>query len=315
MAKELTYFSLLGINESTSQEELEARYRELAEFLTSPALPAHLRDWATTQAALVDEAYAVLADPERRAAVDRGREQAAKEVAPAPARRRAKAESGAEGKAATRAAAGPRSEASRTDAALRGVRAHPVAVGAVVGVVALAAIVLFQVGLPGDGGAEQAPPAQQTGDLVPLDQARVAELLAAVEEDPENMEALFELGESYFLAGEWQSAIDWFTKLVALDTKNVHALTDIGTANYNLGFPQEAKASWLKALDIDANDPQVHYNLGFLYANAEPQDLAAAMREWQTVMELAPDSDLARTVQVHLEGLAMVTPEASPAAP
>jgi len=51
MGSELTYFSLLGISEDASQEELEARYREVAEYLASPALPAHLREWATRQAA------------------------------------------------------------------------------------------------------------------------------------------------------------------------------------------------------------------------------------------------------------------------
>src|SRR3970282_786429 len=63
----LTYFSLLGISEDAGQEELEARYQELAEYLASPNLPANMRDWAAKQATLVDEAYAVLADPEPRA--------------------------------------------------------------------------------------------------------------------------------------------------------------------------------------------------------------------------------------------------------
>jgi len=323
MGSELTYFSLLGISEDASQEELEARYQELAEYLASPALPAHLREWAAKQAALVDEAYAVLADPERRAAI--GREKVAVEAAPAAAQTPAQAESREEPQtgrtkaaaagASRAAAAGPTARRSALTTLLSGLRAHPLVLGAVLGVVVLGAVILFQVGLPGNGGAEEAPPADQAGDLVPLDKERVAQLTAAVEEDPKNLEALFELGESYFLAGEWQPAIDWFGKLVAIEPNNVHALTDIGTSNYNLGFTEEAKATWLKALEFDPKDAQVHYNLGFLYANAEPQDMAAAIEEWQTVLELAPDSNLAKTVQVHLEGLANSTPEASPAAP
>lgn len=325
MGTELTYFSLLGISEDASQEELEARYEELAKYLASPALPAGLRDWAAKQARLVDEAYAVLADPERRATM--GREKVVVEAAPAaasaPAPAPAQAESG-EGpptgrtrtaaRAPRSAAADPAAQRSALDTILGGLRSHPLVFGAVLGVVALGAVVLFQMGLPGNGGAEEAPPADQASDIVPLDTERVAELTAAVEEDPTNREALFELGESYFLAGEWQSTIDWFGKLVAIEPNNVHALTDIGTSNYNLGFTEEAKATWLKALEFDPKDAQVHYNLGFLYANSEPQDMAAAIKEWQTVVELAPDSNLAQTVQVHLEGLANSTPEASPEA-
>ena len=326
MGTELTYFSLLGISEDASQEELEARYEELAKYLASPALPAGLRDWAAKQARLVDEAYAVLADPERRATM--GREKVVVEAAPAaasaPAPAPAQAESG-EGpptgrtrtaaRAPRSAAADPAAQRSALDTILGGLRSHPLVFGAVLGVVALGAVVLFQMGLPGNGGAEEAPPADQASDIVPLDTERVAELTAAVEEDPTNREALFELGESYFLAGEWQSTIDWFGKLVAIEPNNVHALTDIGTSNYNLGFTEEAKATWLAALEFDPNDPQVHYNLGFLYANAEPPDMAAAVEEWRTVLELDPNSNLAQTVKVHLDGLTESTPEASPAAP
>ena len=311
MKQTLTYFSLLGISEDASQEELEARYRELADYLASPDLPAGLREWARRQAALVDEAYAVLADPEQRAAVRKPQERAQAPVAAAapPAEKRATPVRPPKGQAAEE----PTPPAGRFARLPPRLRAQPVIIGAAIGLVALGAVLFFGTDLLRGGDAEEAPPVAQTGDLVPLDEERVAELRAAAAEDPSSVEVLFELGEAYFLAGEWQAAIDWFTKLVVLQPENVHALTDIGTSNYNLGFTEEAKTIWLSAGEIDFNDPQLHYNLGFLYANAEPQDLPAARREWQTVLDLAPDSDLAQTVKVHLEGLAEATPEASPA--
>ncbi|HET9477534.1 MAG TPA: tetratricopeptide repeat protein, partial [Dehalococcoidia bacterium] len=118
-----------------------------------------------------------------------------------------------------------------------------------------------------------------------------------------------------FLGGEWQTGIDWFTKLLELDPTNVHALTDVGTAQFNLGQFEAAKTAWLEAKELDPNDEQVHYNLGFLYANVDPVDYAAALTEWQLVVELAPGSDLANTAQVHLESLAAEASAApSPAA-
>jgi len=311
MKQTLTYFSLLGISEDASQEELEARYRELADYLASPDLPAGLREWARSQAALVDEAYAVLADAEQRAAVRKPQERAQAPVAgAAPPAKRATPVRPPKGQAVEE----PAPPAGRFARLLPRLRAQPVIiVGAAIGLIALGAVVFFGTDLLRGGDAEEAPPAAQAGDLIPLDEERVAELTAAAAEDPNSVEVLFELGEAYFLAGEWQAAIDWFTKLVAIEPNNVHALTDIGTSNYNLGFTEEAKTIWLSAVEVDFNDPQLHYNLGFLYANAEPQDLPAARREWQTVLDLAPDSDLAQTVKVHLEGLAEAAPEASPA--
>jgi len=139
--------------------------------------------------------------------------------------------------------------------------------------------------------------------VTPLDPARVAELQARVDRNPRDADALFELGESHFQAAEWQQSIDWFTKLLAVQPNNVHAVTDIGTANLNLGRDDAAKEAWMKALAADPNDPQVHYNLGFLYARSEPPDLKAAVAEWETVVKLAPDSPLAQVARTHLEGL------------
>ena len=317
MATTLTYFSLLGISEDAGREELEARYQVLADYLTSPSIPPALREWANRQAALVDEAYAVLADPERRAAAreqqlpgetphpesaalmpDADRPRAGRQPDALEARRTERRHAGAGREPAARPEpAGP----GPFDRLLK-LRPSLLALGVFLGLVVLGAILFTLYGLPGQGGSEEKPSAAQDS-LIPLDNERVAELMAAVQQDPENPEVLFELGETFFQANEWQAAIDWFTRLLAVDPNNAHANTDIGTAHFNLGRPEEAKAAWLAVLDIAPNDVQVHYNLGFLYANAEPQDLAAARREWQTVLELAPGSELAGTAQVHLNGL------------
>ncbi|HYM84155.1 MAG TPA: hypothetical protein VEY67_08395, partial [Candidatus Dormibacteraeota bacterium] len=46
-----------------------------------------------------------------------------------------------------------------------------------------------------------------------------------------------------------------------------------------------------------------HYDLGFLYFAKQPQDKAGAIREWQTVIQLDPKSDLATQLQAHLTSL------------
>jgi tetratricopeptide (TPR) repeat protein len=187
------------------------------------------------------------------------------------------------------------------------------AIGAAIGVVVLGAIFFGSDII--SGGDDDSSAGGQEDQLAEIDMERVSELAALVEQDPKNAEATFELGEIFFLGGEWQTGIDWFTKLLELDPTNVHALTDVGTAQFNLGQFEAAKTAWLKARELDPNDEQVHYNLGFLYANVDPVDYAAALAEWQLVVELAPGSDLANTAQVHLESLAAeASAGASPAA-
>ena len=322
MGATLNYFSLLGIGEDAGQDEIEARYQALSEYLASATIPPSLREWAHKQAKLVDEAYAVLSDPDQRAAAKGGKASAAAKPQPAPAETQpsaaAVAAGGRRAGVAALEAAGPDQKAGTSAPLTSALRGRSLAIGAIAGLVVLAVVLVARSGLSGggDGNNGAAATPDQSG-FIPLDTARVAELMQSAQTDPTNTETLFELGESFFQAGEWQSTIDWFTKLVALDPSNVHALTDIGTSEYNLGKVEEAKATWLKVNEIAPNDPQVHYNLGFLYANSEPQDLDAAREEWALVIQLAPDSDLAQTVKLHLDGLAggEATPQATATPP
>ena len=292
-----TYFEVLGLPLDAGQQDIEARYQELSAYLASGDLPPQVQVWAREQATRVDEAYAMLSDPDLRAGLEDELEQ--EEAVAAP-------DVSAAIPAPTRSTRNGRMAARLPLMAL--------ALGIFVGGAALLAVIIAEMGL---GGASSEDPAadQQAQDdqFVPIDTERVATLVTSYQEDPTNPETLFELGEAYFLAGEWQQGQDWFLKLVEVDPANVHAWTDIGTAHYNLSRTEEAKAAWQQALQLAPEDPQLHYNMGFLYANSEPPDFDAAKREWQSVLDLAPGTQLAKTVQVHMEGLqAGASPEASP---
>jgi tetratricopeptide (TPR) repeat protein len=300
----LDYYALLGVSRDANQDEIEARYQELMDHMASNAVPPSLREWANRETALLDEAYAVLSDPERRTALapaaDGAGAASLRVAVQAPP-----AKTPEEPVARVRAQAAPvERPASALQALFHGVPWTLAAMGVSVGVVVLGFILFGSDLLSGRGGGAEAPAAAaQENGLAAIDTERVAELMTLVQEDPNNVEALFELGETYFLGGEWQAAIDWFTKLLELDPGNVHARTDVGTANFNLGRYEEAKASWLAGLENAPDDVQLHYNMGFLYANVDPVDFESAQSEWSKVVELAPGSDLAATAQVHLDSL------------
>jgi len=292
----LDYYSVLGVSKDATGDEIESRYQELISHMNSEAVPASLREWSRREVELIDEAYAILSDPERRAGL------AERPVAGA-----------ANGPSESVSVSQPEPP-SALKALFNGVpwtvAAIVIATGAVIFMVGLFGGGLFS----GKGSEDPSAAAAQQDSFANVDTERVAELVALVQQDPQNMEALFELGETYFLAGEWQAAVDWFARVLELDPNNVHAKTDVGTANFNLGRYEEAKASWLSGLQVAPDDVQLHYNMGFLYANVEPADYTAAAGEWGKVVELAPGSDLATTAQVHLSGLAaQASPGASPA--
>lgn len=293
------YFEVLGLPLDAGGQDIEARYQELSAYLAAGDLPAELQQWARAQANRVDEAYAVLSDPDLRAGLEDDIEEEDEAPSDIP-----KAESAPAG--AKKARSAPMRRAARLPLLA-------LAVGILIGGAALLAVIVAEMGFRGEGSEDLVAAQGQEQQFVDIDTERVAELITSYQQDPVNAETLFELGEAYFLAGDWQQGQEWFLKLVDVDPGNVHAWTDIGTSHYNLGRTEEAKAAWQTALELAPEDPQLHYNMGFLYANSEPPDFDAAMQEWQTVLDLAPGSQLAQTVQVHLEGLvSQPSPGASP---
>lgn len=308
---------IAGIPDDLSREQLERWTNGLVAFLTSEGVPQPYRAWASEQADAIDGFVASGDDgegPSDEEPEDDGNAAAntAREASSSTRRR-------------------PRASRSRPapaeDRALT-IRLHPetsrLLVGMMIGAAILVAIVAVRQLAFSGGDGEASLPA--TADAPAFDQARADELEVLLNQDPTNREALFELGEMNFQAGRYEDMIPWFTKLVELDPANKHALTDLGTAHFNLGQPAEAKIWWQKVVAVDANDVQAHYNLGFMYANAEPRDVAAAVQEWETVLRLEPESQLAQTARVHIDSLkaelaagpgapAESTPAAAPTAP
>jgi len=76
-----------------------------------------------------------------------------------------------------------------------------------------------------------------------------------------------------------------------------------------------AKANWEAVLKLDAENVEAHYDLGYLYLNQAPPDIASMQREWNEVIRLAPGTDIANFVQQHFDALAGTSfdPAASPA--
>ncbi len=281
-----------GVPDGLSPDELERWSNELVAFLGSDGIPANFRGWARRHAELIDAYMASAEDFESDACDEEG------EAVSAPALLAA-----ANPKALRQAA--PRSSgAAASDPGMFVLRvpqqAARLGIGVAIGVLAVFAIFGVRAMTGGAGGAASLP--ATTGTPV-IDQARVDQLQAALNQNPSDKDALYELGEMYFEAARFEDSISSLTKLVDLDPNNKNALTDIGTANFNLGRPDKAKEWWQRVLTIDANDVQAHYNMGFVYANAEPRDLAGAVNEWETVVRLDPQSQLGQTAKVHVDGL------------
>jgi Flp pilus assembly protein TadD len=182
------------------------------------------------------------------------------------------------------------------------------------GVVTIAAVG-YNMGGTGTPAATQAPVAA-VPSAPALDEAAVADLMAKVQANPADTDSLLLLADEFYAVGQWSSAKTWLDKLLAVEPDSIRGLLAAGATSFNLGDFEAAETQWLRVVALDENNLEAHYDLGFLYLNAEPADLAAVAREWGRVVEIDPDSELARIVSTHLSAL-MPSPGASgaPASP
>lgn len=176
---------------------------------------------------------------------------------------------------------------------------------AVVGILAVAGVVygVYHLGAdepPIQDAASWNPPA--AGSAMPqVDTARLAELEAELAANPGDVEILTEIADLHIIAGEYLGAAQWQREVVAADPEDTDARLVLGVALFNAGDLDGAEEAWTTVIELDPTQAEAYYDLGFLHLAR--QDFTAAEEAWTTVIELTPDSELARVVATHLDGL------------
>jgi len=121
-----------------------------------------------------------------------------------------------------------------------------------------------------------------------LEEAR-ASLEKVAEIDPGYLLALRNLGQVLGLLGDWEGARDALERLGAMQLDDRDALSALGQVQYRLGDFDAAEVSALRALEIEAGDPMLRFELA-LYRVAQDR-LPEALDTYERAIEL----DLERT--------------------
>ncbi|HKS97801.1 MAG TPA: tetratricopeptide repeat protein [Terriglobia bacterium] len=119
-------------------------------------------------------------------------------------------------------------------------------------------------GMSSSAGSSATPGALPPGHP-PIDPASTVKLLedqaAARPNDPGPP---LELANFLYDQKQFEQAIPWYQKALALDPKNVNARTDLGTSYYSLGRAKEAAQEYQKSLQVDPNHQPTLYNLALV---------------------------------------------------
>jgi len=136
-----------------------------------------------------------------------------------------------------------------------------------------------------------ATPSQEVASPLP-DATSASPLVEGPE--PISAEEHFRQGNEFSQAAEFEQAAEEYRKVLELEPQNVDAMTNLGVAYYNLGKLDEAVEQYRKALTIAPSDADIHSNLAAAYVqkyqlSGASEQLDQALAEYQTAVGLTPD--------------------------
>lgn len=270
----------LGLGPDANDQEIESAHRALTGFLEGA--PASLSEWATDEGARADEAFALLTGPAeslRSAARERYAASVRARIASAPV------------------VAAP-AHSSRL----------PWYLLAAVAIVAIV-VGVWWAGRPSVPDMTSAQSSPTSSAAPTLDAAKLAGLMQKIQADPKDVASLQQVSDLYFQVGDYKNAATFSQKVLDVDATNQAALLSLGAAQFNQGDPASAEKTWTNAASLYPQNQEVHYDLGFLYMTQKQTDKMKA--EWDKVLAIDPNTDLAKTVSTHVGSVNSSSPSPS----
>ncbi|MDQ3171269.1 MAG: tetratricopeptide repeat protein, partial [Acidobacteriota bacterium] len=145
-----------------------------------------------------------------------------------------------------------------------------------------------------------------------FDEARATQLAGRASAEPQNATVRTELGNVYFDADRFDDAIKWYEDALRLNPRDPDVSTDLGIAFYYTNQADRALAQFAHSLSVDAAHTKTLLNQGIVLAFAK-QDLDAAAKSWERVVQLAPASPEGQAARRALDGLRSAHPAAGTA--
>lgn len=141
---------------------------------------------------------------------------------------------------------------------------------------------------PASATALTAAAPQSTPHAHLVDEGELDAYRTILKEDPKNVKAAMQLGNTLYDAGRFDEAIPYYRQALALDPTNVNVSTDLATAIYYSGHPDEALQQIDRSLAMDPKHGQTLFNLGIIRRDGK-KDRAGAVEAWERLLKLNPE--------------------------
>ncbi len=146
---------------------------------------------------------------------------------------------------------------------------------------------------PASLAAPQSPSPSRLKEMV---DTQAAPLLAKLNSDPKNLDLLTSIGNLYYDAQQYPTAVDYYGRVLQNKPSDVSVRTDMATAYWYLGNPDRALEEFNKALAYAPNNPNTLFNLGIVKWQGK-HDSAGAIADWKKLLAANPNYDQKDKVQ------------------
>ena len=116
---------------------------------------------------------------------------------------------------------------------------------------------------------------------------QAAPLLEKLKSDPRNPDLLTGIGNLYYDAQQYSSAVDYYGRALKARPADAAVRTDLGTAYWYMGNADEAIAEFNKALAYEPTNPNTLFNLGLVKLRGK-KDSSGAMADWEKLLAANP---------------------------
>jgi cytochrome c-type biogenesis protein CcmH/NrfG len=128
----------------------------------------------------------------------------------------------------------------------------------------------------------------------------LAELQTCVAATPQNLDCTLDLADLYFVNRQWVQAQMNYERAVQLDPQNFLAWRRLAASIIYQDQFDKAVPVLQKAAQLDPRSAEVQLLLGLALSRVEPPREEEAIVAWQRVLQIAPDTDLARQAAAYI---------------
>ena len=150
---------------------------------------------------------------------------------------------------------------------------------------------------PGAAPVQSAAATAPTAAPTPLvDEGELKAFRDILARDPKNLQAAISAGNLLYDAHRYVEAIPFYQQAFALNGSDVNVSTDLGTALWYAGRPEDALAQYARSLSISPTHAQTLYNVGIVRADGT-HDYPGAVAAWEKLLQTSPDYPNAAAVR------------------